>query len=117
MAKYKLFNYDQMVMIPITLKDQLEPGTLEYAIHELVEKKIDLSVFEDCFQNDDTGAPAFNPKILLKVILFAYSKGMISSRQIERACCENIIFMALSCGFQPDHSTIAHFVSSMQQEI
>ena len=117
MAKYKPYNYDQMVMIPITLKDQLEPGTLEYAIHELVEKKIDLSVFEDRFQNDDTGAPAFNPKILLKVVLFAYSRGIIGSRPIERACGENIIFMALSCGFQPDHSTIAHFVSSMQQEI
>ena len=42
---------------------------------------------------------------------------MISSRQIERACSENVIFMALSGGWQPDHSTIAHFVSSMQKEI
>ena len=117
MAKFKPYNYDQMVMIPITLKEQLEPGTLEYAIHELVEKKIDLSVFEDSFKNDATGAPAFDPKILLKVVLFAYSRGTIGSRPIERACRENIIFMALSCGFQPDHSTIAHFVSSMKDEI
>jgi transposase len=42
---------------------------------------------------------------------------MISSRQIERACGENILFMALSCGYRPDHSTIAHFMSSMQKEI
>jgi hypothetical protein len=55
--------------------------------------------------------------VLLKVILFAYSRGTISSRQIERACSENIIFMALSCGFHPDHSTIAQFVSSTQKEI
>jgi transposase len=74
-------------------------------------------VFEDRYQNDETGATAFNPKVLLKVILFAYSRGMISSRQIERACAENIIFMALSCGYRPDHSTIAQFVSSMQKEI
>ncbi|MFQ5674300.1 MAG: IS1182 family transposase [bacterium] len=117
MAKYKPYNYDQMVMIPITLKDQLEPGTLEYAIHELVDKRIDLSVFEHRYQNDDTGAPAFDPRILLKVVLFAYSRGIIGSRPIERACGENIIFMALGCGFQPDHSTIAHFVSSMKDEI
>jgi len=117
MAKFKPYNYDQMVMIPITLKEQLEPGTLEYAIHELVEKKVDLSIFENRFKNDDTGAPAFDPKILLKIILFAYSRCIIGSRPIERACRENIIFMALSCGFQPDHSTIAHFVSSMQEEI
>jgi transposase len=117
MAKYKPYNYDQMVMIPIALQNQLEPGTLEYTINELVENNIDLSVFEERYQNDDTGATAINPKILLKVILFAYSRGMISSRQIERACGENILFMALSCGYRPDHSTIAHFVSSLQKEI
>jgi transposase len=117
MAKFKPYNYDQMVMIPITLKEQLEPGTLEYAIHELVESRIDITIFEDRFKNDDTGAPAFDPKLLLKVVLFAYSRSIIGSRPIERACRENIIFMALSCGFQPDHSTIAHFVSSMKDEI
>jgi transposase len=117
MAKYKSYNYDQLVMIPISLEDQLEPGTLEYTINELVEKNIDLTVFEGRYQNDETGATAINPKVLIKVILFAYSRGMISSRQIERACGENILFMALSCGYRPDHSTIAHFVSSMQKEI
>jgi len=117
MAKYKPYNYDQMVMIPITLKEQLEPGTLEYTIHQLVETRIDTSIFENRYQNDDTGAPAFDPKVLLKIVLFAYSRGIIGSRPIERACHENIIFMALGCGFQPDHSTIAHFVSSMKDEI
>jgi transposase len=117
MAKFKPYNYDQLVMLPISLQDQLEAGTLEYTINELVEKHIDLSVFEGRYQNDETGATAFNPKVLLKVILFAYSRGMISSRQMERACAENILFMALSCGYRPDHSTIAQFVSSMQKEI
>ena len=117
MARYKPYNYDQMVMIPISFQQQLEPGTLEYTIHELVEYRIDLSVFEARYQNDSTGARAIHPKLLLKVILFAYSRGMISSRQIERACCENILFMALSGGYHPDHSTLAHFVSSMQKEI
>ena len=117
MAKYKSYNFDQLVMIPISLEDQLEPGTLEYTINELVEKNIDLTVFEGRYQNDETGATAINPKVLLKVVLFAYSRGMISSRQIERACGENILFIALSCGYRPDHSTIAHFVSSMQKEI
>jgi transposase len=117
MPRYKAYNYDQLVMIPISLEDQLELGTLEYTINELVEKHVDLSVFEGRYQNDDTGATAINPKVLLKVILFAYSRGMISSRQIERACGENILFMALSCGYRPDHSTIAHFVSSMQKEV
>jgi len=117
MARFKPYKYDQMVRVPILFQDQLEPGTLEYTINELVEHHIDLSVFEGRYQNDNTGARAIHPKLLLKVILFAYSRGMISSRQIERACSENIVFMALSGGYHPDHSTLAHFVSSMQKEI
>ena len=117
MARYKPYQYDQMVMVAISLQDQLEPGTLEHTIHELVEHHLDLSVFESRYQNDNSGARAIDPKLLLKVILFAYSRGMISSRQIERACGENILCMALSGGYRPDHSTLAHFVSSMQKEI
>jgi len=117
MAKFKPCNEDQLVMLPISLQDQLVPGTLEHTISRLVEKHIDLSVFDARYNNDETGATAIHPKILLKVILLAYAKGMISSRQIERACQENIIFIALSYGYAPDHSTIAQFVSSMQDEI
>src|SRR5512140_2392091 len=117
MAKYKLSNEDQMVMLPILLQDQLVPGTLEHTINRLVDENIDLSVFEERYKNDVTGATAIHPKILLKVILLAYAKGMISSRQIEQACQENIIFIALSYGYAPDHSTIASFVSSTQSEI
>jgi transposase len=117
MAKYKPTNEDQMVMLPISLQDQLVPGTLEHTINRLVDENIDLSVFDERCKNDVTGAAAIHPKILLKVILLAYAKGMLSSRQIERACHENILFIALSYGYAPDHSTIAAFVSSMQKEI
>jgi transposase len=117
MAKFKPCNEDQLVMLPISLQDQLVPGTLEHTISQLVDKHIDLSVFNERYNNDETGASAIHPKILLKVILLAYSKGLISSRQIERACHENILFIALSYGFTPDHSTIAQFISSMQTEI
>src|SRR6266496_1643147 len=117
MARYKPYQYDQMIMVPISFQDQLEPGTLEHTIHELVEHHLNLSVFEARYQNDRTGARAIHPKLLLKVILFAYSRGMLSSRQIERACNENVLFMALSGGSHPDHSTLARFVSSMQKEI
>ena len=117
MAKYKPSNENQMVMLPISLQDQLVPGTLEHTINRLVDENIDLSVFNERYKNDLTGATAIHPKILLKVILLAYAKGMISSRQIERACHENIIFIALSYGYAPDHTTIASFISSMQNEI
>jgi hypothetical protein len=56
-------------MIPVSLQDQLQPGTLEFTIHELVEHHLDLSVFEERYQNDNIGATAIHPKLLLKVIL------------------------------------------------
>ena len=117
MAKYKRYDYSQSVLIPVSLEKQLMPGTLEFAIHTLIETRMDLSVFDSKYNNDETGRSAYDPKVLLKVVLLAYSRGLISSRKIEKACRENIIFMALTCGQQPDHSTIAAFVSSMKDQI
>ncbi len=117
MAKYKRYDYKQSLMIPVSLEEQLIPGTLEFAIHTLVESRMDMSVFDSNYQNDDVGRSAYDPKILLKVVLLGYSRGLISSRAIERACCENVTFMAMSCNQRPDHSTIAAFVSSMKDQI
>ncbi|MBM4401265.1 MAG: transposase, partial [Crenarchaeota archaeon] len=117
MARYKPYDYNQLMMVPVSLEDQLMPGTLEYAIHHVVEERLDLSMFDDRYCNDETGRKAIDPKILFKIVLFGYSRGMISSRSLERACWENITFMALACGQKPDHSTIAAFVSSLDKEI
>jgi transposase/IS5 family transposase len=117
MAKYKSYNYFQTVMLPVSLEDQLTPGTIEFAINMLVEERMDMTRFDAKFKNDETGCKAYNPKILLKIILLAYSRGIVHSRKIERECKRNVTFMALSCGQEPDHSTIAAFVSSMKDEI
>ena len=86
MAKYKNYDYSQSLLIPVSLEEQLMPGTLEFAIHTLVEGRMDMSVFDAKYQNDDTGRRAYDPRLLLKVVLLACSRGLISSRQIERAC-------------------------------
>ena len=117
MAKYKPYNYSQSVLLPVYLDSQLMPGTLEFAIHALVEDRLDMSVFDQKYNNDDTGCAAYDPKVLLKVVLLAYARGLISSRKIERALKENITFIALSCGQRFDHSTIAAFISSMKDQI
>ena len=117
MAKDKSYDYWQSVLIPVCLDEQLMPGTLEFAIHTLVQTRMDTSIFDHRYNNDETGREAYDPKILLKVVLLGYSRGLISSRQIERACKENVTFMAMACGQRSDHSTIAAFVSSMKGEI
>ena len=117
MAKYKPYNYSQTVMLPVSLEDQLTPGTIEFAINMLVEERMDTTRFDAKFKNDETGCKAYNPKVLLKIILLAYSRGIVHSRKIERECRRNVTFMALSCGQEPDHSTIAAFVPRMKEEI
>ena len=117
MAQYKYYDYNQLMMVPVSLEEQLVPGTLEYAINHVVEERLDLRFFDERYCNDETGRKAIDPKVLIKIVLFGYSRGLISSRSLERACKENITFMALSCGQKPDHSTIAAFVSSLDKAI
>jgi transposase len=117
MAKYKSGDTSQHLIIPLSLDDQLMPGTLEFAIHTLVETRMDTSIFDSRYHNDEVGCSAYDPKVLLKIILVGYSRGLTTSRKLEQACTENVVFMALACGLRPDHSTIAAFVSSMKSEI
>jgi len=83
MARYKKYNYNQSKLIPVYFKDQILPGTFEYALNHIVDNELDLSIFLDRYKNDQTGASAFDSAILLKIILFAYSHGITSSRKIE----------------------------------
>jgi len=105
------------VLLPVSLEDELMPGTSEFAIHTLVETRLDASGFEPKYRNDETGRTAYDPKILLKIVLLGYARGLVSSRKIEPACRENVVSIALACGQQPDHRTIAPFVSSLKAEI
>jgi transposase len=117
MARFKPYDYSQGLMVPVNLAEQIEPGTFEYALHHLIEARYDDSFLAEEFANDETGRPAYSPKLMLKAILFAYSQGILSSRRIERACRTNIRFMALLCGEGPDHSTIAEFIKRLGPHI
>ena len=117
MPRYKDYSYDQHKLLPISFQQQILPGTFEYTLNYLIDHEVDLAVFEARYRNDETGAPAYDPGILLKIVLYAYARGIISSREIERCCRENIIFMALSADTQPHFSTIAGFISSMSEEV
>lgn len=117
MARYKDYCYEQGKMIPISFREQILPGTFEHTLSHLIDHELDLSIFDDRYCNDDTGRPAYDPALLLKIVLYAYSRGITSSRQIERCCRENVIFMALSADTQPHFTTIADFISRMEGEI
>ena len=116
MPRYKYIDTNPK-FLPVDLARQLLPGTFEHALHHLLEYELDLTRFDARFRNDETGAPAYPPAVLLKVVLFAYARGLVSSRAIARACTEHVTFIAL-CGDQAPHfTTIAHFVSTVGDEI
>ena len=117
MPNFKPYNYAQDIMLVINLENQLVPGTFEHAIHHLIDHKLDLSAFYPRFKNDAGGRKAYDPAILLKIILFGYSRGITSSRNLEWHCQNNILFKALSCDSVPHFTTIADFVSSRSVEI
>ena len=117
MPKFIEYDYNQMVMLPISFDRQILPGSFEHSLNYLVDKELDLSIFHHRFNNDDNGRPAYDPALLLKIVLLAYSKGITSSRKIEALCRENIIFMAISADSRPHFTTIADFISSSHKEI
>src|ERR1700716_2785151 len=116
MARYKRIDTSPK-FLPVVLSEQLLPGTFEHALNYLLEQEVDLSGLDERFCNDDPGARATPPATLLKLILFAYSRGIVSSRAIERACREHVSFIAL-CGDQAPHfTTIAAFIRTLGLQI
>ena len=116
MARYNYIDTNPR-FLAVDLAQQLLPGTFEHALNHLLDHAIDLSAFDARFRNDATGATAYPPAMLLKVVLFAYSQGIVSSRGIERACREHVTFIALSGDTRPHFTTIANFVSTLGEDI
>ena len=117
MPHFKDYDYNQMKMIPIAFDKQILPGSFEYSLCYLIDHEIDQKIFYHRYKNDDNGRPAYDPALLLKILILAYSKGVTSSRKIEALCRENIIFMAISADSQPHFTTIADFISRSHLEI
>lgn len=112
MARYKPI-HKGLKLLPVDFDRQVLPGSFEHALCHLVDHELDLGDFHSRYKNDTEGAPAFNPAALIKIVLLAYSRGIISSRKIEAACRENVLFIAVSGDSQPHFTTLAAFVSEL----
>ena len=116
MARYKAIDTSPR-FLAVDLEKQLLPGRFEHAVHHLLDHEFDLSLFDARYRNDQSGASAYPPGMLLKVILCAYAQGVVSSRGIERLCREHVTFIALSGDSAPHFTTLAAFVSSLETEV
>ena len=86
MAKYLPYDDDETRLISVHFKAQLQRGSFEYALNHLIENKVDLTGFDALYKNDYEGRPAYHPALLLKIVLFASSRGITSRREIEWYC-------------------------------
>ena len=116
MARYKPQDRNSM-LLPVVLSEQIVPGSFAFALDYLVDNELDLTAMDAKFKNDDVGASAYDPRVMLKIVLLAYSQGLISSRTIEQACLRNVQFIAISGDSQPSHTHIAKFVCSLSDQI
>ena len=117
MPRFIDYDYRQSKFLPVCFDKQILPGTFEYSLSYLIEHELDLSIFDNRYANDEVGRPAYDPAILLKIVLLAYSRGITSSRKIAAMCEQNVVFMAMSADSRPHFTTIADFVSSCAEEI
>ena len=107
------YNTDQLIL-PMDVEYQIPKNHLSRIIHTAIEKMDDQLLFS---QYAGGGRPPFHPKMMLKVILYAYAKGIYSSRKIAEQLHENIYFMWLSGHQTPDFRTINRFRSERMKEI
>ncbi|WP_346728365.1 transposase [Rubrivivax gelatinosus] len=117
MARYRPVD-NQPRFLPVVLAEQLLPGSFEFALNHLVDSgAVPLDAFDAFYRNDETGAPAVSPAVLLKVVLLGYSRDLVSSRAIASACERHVTFIAL-CGTDAPHfTTIARFVSRVAEPV
>jgi transposase len=99
---------DQPFLLPPDLRDWLPAGHLAWFVLDVVDQ-LDLAPFYLVHRDDGHGHPAYDPKTLLGVLLYAYAIGVRSSRQVERRCHEDVAFRVLAANQAPDHVTIARF--------
>jgi transposase len=84
MARYKHYDCRQSKLLPVSFEEQILSGSFEHTLCYLIDHELDLSGFDERYANDEEGAPAYDPAILLKIVLVAYSRGVTSSRRIAR---------------------------------
>jgi transposase len=89
MARYKPQDCNSL-LLPVVLSEQIVPGSFAFALNYLVDHELDLSALDAKFKNDEVGASAYDPRVMLKIVLLAYSQGLIPSRVIEKASRRNV---------------------------
>lgn len=107
-TRFRPYDPDQLFLLPPDMKDWLPPDDLVHFVIEVVAQ-LDLDAIYRAYDGSRGGQPPYDPRMMTGLLIYAYCKGIASSRKIEQATKENIAFRVLTADQQPDHDTIADF--------
>jgi transposase len=99
---------DQSFLLPPDMREWLPEDDLAWVVLDAVEQ-CELCAFTDAYREDGQGRPAFDPAMMVALLLYGYCHGVRSSREIERRCVRDVAFRVIAAGHRPDHATIARF--------
>jgi transposase len=105
---FRFYDQEQSFLLPPSLDDWLPQGHTARFVSEVVDDMLDLSTVYASYTNA-TGAPPFDPRMMLKLVVYAYSTGVTSSREIERRCGVDVAFRWLSANTAPDYRSVSRF--------
>src|SRR3954469_15178661 len=107
---------EQSFLMPPDVREWLPEGHLAWFVIDAVGE-MELDAFYAAYRVDGRSRPAYDPAMMVAVLLYAYARGTRSSRQIERACEEDVAFRVLAAQQRPDHATLARFIERDQDAI
>jgi transposase len=107
---------EQVFLMPPSLQEWLPEGHLAWCVLDAVAE-MDLSAFYARFRDDGRGRPAYEPSMMVALVLYSYAKGQRSSRGIERECWEDVAYRVIAANLAPDHVTINRFRSEHQDAL
>jgi transposase len=107
---------EQAFLMPPDVRDWLPDGHLAWFVLDAIGA-MDLAAFYAAYRVDGRCRPAYEPSMMVALLLYAYSRGVRSARAIERACEENVAYRVIAAQAKPDHATIARFVERHEQAL
>src|SRR3954470_4598316 len=107
---------EQSFLMPPDVREWLPPRHLAWFVIDAVAE-MELDAFYAAYRLDGRSRPPYDPAMMVALLLYAYARGIRSSRVIERACDEDVAFRVLAAQQRPDHATIARFVERHQDAI
>src|SRR5947199_1836277 len=107
---------EQGFLLPPDVRDWLPADHLAWFVIDAVGQ-MNLSAFYGSYRGDGHGRAAYEPSMMVTLVLYAFSTGVRSSRAVERHCRQDVAYRVITGNVVPDHATIARFIARHEQAL